>query len=375
MKSSTRRKRRRSAGKMSSWRHRRRKRTTRALSKGSSRPSGRYRSIQKDTAVNQAEDNTAGRDESLLEESHELSDPAAAAAKAEAAAAEMLAEQARLEAQRQTELREAYEAGFREGHFEGGEGVVTRLLPHEMILPGIKVEDLVQSGIHHLPPGSMLPLVTPREVAAELGAALAEARPYSVVRLGDGELLTLAHETIISTEEARRRGPFLPYSGVELPAPDVRDALVASLRKADMIGVPRSRHPSFQGLLFPVFSHYGLDISSLRLTSSTINYELQDQGLLLPLLRGRKVLVAGDRAAGLAGVLSREGIEISGIVTPVRGVHDAEAAVIAASQHTFDVALVAAGIAAVLICTEIAERLGKPALDFGHLANRMENGC
>lgn len=374
MKTSTRRKRRRPAGKMSSWRPRRRKRIPRALSKGSSRPSGRHRLIQKDTAVNQAEENTAGGDEARVEESHELSDPAAAA-EAEAAAAAMLAEQARLEAQRQTELREAYESGFREGHFEGGEGVVTRMLPHEMILPGIRMEDLVQLGISHLPPGSMLPLVTPQEVAAEFGAALAEARPYSVVRLGDGELLTLAHETIISTEEARRRGPFLPYSGVELPAPDVRDALVASLRKADMIGVPRSRHPSFQGLLFPVFNHYGLDISSLRLTSSTINYELQDHGLLLPLLRGRKVLVAGDRAAGLAGVLSREGIEISGIVAPVRGVHDAEAAVIAASQYTFDVALVAAGIAAVLICTEIAERLGKPALDFGHLANRMENGC
>lgn len=364
MKRSARRKRRRAVGKMSSLRSRRRIRTSRSLSKSSSRTSGRHRLIQKDSDVIQTE---ASGVETLPEESQAFTDSAVEA--------EMAAEHARLEAHRQAELREAYDSGFREGYFEGGEGVVTRMLPHEMILPGVKLEDLVQLGIRHLPSGAMLPLATPQEVAAEFGIALAEGRPFSVVRLGDGELLTLAHETIISTEEARRRGPFLPYSGVELPAPDVRNALVASLRKADMIGVPRSRHPSFQGLLFPVCNHFGLDISSLRLTSSTINYELQDQGLLLPLLRGRKVLIAGDHAAGLAQALTKEGIEISGIITPVRGVHDTEAVVIAASQHTFDVALVSAGIAAVLICTEIAGRLGKPAFDFGHLANRMEMKC
>ncbi|WP_435924323.1 GT-D fold domain-containing protein [Paenibacillus sp. DYY-L-2] len=275
----------------------------------------------------------------------------------------------------ESSLRDAYEAGYREGFFEGGEGIVTRLLPPYMILPGVSAENLIDSGIRHLSPEAMIPLLPPRDVARALQDAMDNGRPLSVVRLGDGELLTLAHDTILPFEEVRKRGPFLPYSGVELPAHPIREALADALRKADIIGVPQSRHPSFQGLLFPVFSYYGLNPASLRLTSSTVNYALEEEGLLLPLLRGRKVLIAGNRAEGLAHALQRHDVEISGLVTPIRGVNDTESAVQAASGYSFDIALVAAGIAAVLICTEIAGRLGKPALDFGHLANKLESGA
>ncbi|WP_244861644.1 GT-D fold domain-containing protein [Paenibacillus vini] len=278
------------------------------------------------------------------------------------------------EVQPDPNLSDSYKSGFREGYFEGGEAIVTRLLPPHTILPGVTAEDLIASGIRHLAPGSLLPLLTPSEAASALRDALDSGQPLSLVRLGDGELLTLAHDIVIPTDEARRRGPFLPYAGVELPAYDIREKLAGALRQADIIGVPISRHSSFQGLLFPVLSHYGLDPARLRLASSTVNYELAEEGLMLPLLRGRKVLIAGNRAEGLASVLQREGIEVVGLVTPIRGVYDAEAAVQQASGYSFDIALVAAGIAAVLICTEIASRLGKCALDFGHLANKLESG-
>lgn len=285
------------------------------------------------------------------------------------------AEQENSAAMLESSLRDAYEAGYREGYFEGGEGIVTRLLPPNMIMPGVTVEDLIASGIRQLSPAAMIPLLPPREVAGALQGAMDRGLPLSVIRLGDGELLTLAHDTILPVEEVRKRGPFLPYSGVELPAHPIREALADALRKADIIGVPQSRHPSFQGLLLPVFSHYGLNLTSLRLTSSTVNYALEEDGLLLPLLQGRKVLIVGNRAEGLAQALQPHGIEIGGLITPVRGVHDTELVVRAASGYAFDIALVAAGIAAVLICTEIATRLGKPAFDFGHLANKLENGA
>ncbi|MBU5674061.1 hypothetical protein KQJ23_19670 [Paenibacillus sp. MSJ-6] len=275
----------------------------------------------------------------------------------------------------ESSLRDAYEAGYREGYFEGGEGIVTRLLPPNMIMPGVTVEGLIASGIRQLSPEAIIPLLPAREVARALQDAMDDGLHLSVIRLGDGELLTLAHDTILPMEEVRKRGPFLPYSGVELPAHSIREALADSLRKADIIGVPQSRHPSFQGLLLPVFRHYGLNPASLRLTSSTVNYALEEEGLLLPLLQGRKVLIVGNRAEGLAMALQPHNIEISGLITPVRGVHDTELVVRAASGYAFDIALVAAGIAAVLICTEIASRLGKPAFDFGHLANKLESGA
>lgn len=271
-------------------------------------------------------------------------------------------------------LADSFEAGYQSGCYEGGEAIVARLIPPNLILPGYTVTDLIAAGLRHLPPGAMVRVMSAAEVAAALGAALDAGLPLSIVRVGDGELLTLAHDAILPTEEAQRRGPFLPYAGVELPAPEVRVALASALRKADIIGVPQSRHPSFQGLLFPVFSHYGFDLKAMKLTFSTINYVLAEQGLLLPLLRGRRVLVCGNKAEGLAYTLQRNGIEVAGIISPVQGVQDAENAVLAASGYSFDIALVSAGVAAVIICTEIAARLGKPALDFGHMANKLESG-
>lgn len=271
-------------------------------------------------------------------------------------------------------MQDAYNAGFQNGCFEGGEALVTRLLPPQTILPGCTLADLLTVGIRHLPPGVLLPVLSAAQVAGMLHEALESRRPFSVVRLGDGELLTLAHDLILPADEAKRRGPFLPYAGVELPAPQVREVLAAALRKADIIGVPQSRHPSFQGLLAPVFSRYGLEAASMRLAFSTVNYELAEQGLLRPLLWGKRVLAVGNRAEGLGRVLQDSGIEVAGIVTPVLGVYDAENVLAQAAGYDFDLALVSAGIAAVILCTEIAERLGKPALDFGHVANQMESG-
>ncbi len=274
----------------------------------------------------------------------------------------------------QAAVQDAYHSGYYDGCFEGGEAIVTRLLPRDRILPGATAADLIELGIQQLPPEALFPLLSSVEVALSLHQAMNTGQRCSVVRLGDGELLTLAHDTIISTAEATRRGPFLLYAGVELPAPDIRNALADALRKADIVGVPESRHPSFQALLFPVLSYYGLTPAGLRLTSSTVNYRLVEEGHLLPLLQGRKVLLIGNKAEGLAGILAASGICISGIVSPVIGARAAEQVVQMASGYAFDIALVSAGIAAVLICSELSARLGKVALDFGHMANKLESG-
>ncbi|MNF15190.1 hypothetical protein D3C80_2176880 [compost metagenome] len=44
------------------------------------------------------------------------------------------------------------------------------------------------------------------------------------------------------------------------------------------------------------------------------------------------------------------------------------------AEHTFDIALVAAGIPAVVLCRRIAGELGSVAFDFGHLADKLVTG-
>ncbi|WP_055109175.1 GT-D fold domain-containing protein [Paenibacillus ihumii] len=267
----------------------------------------------------------------------------------------------------------AFEEGYRQGYYEGGEGRLCRHLPPYTVLPDLTLDDVIARGIQQAA-ASLVPIMPPASVFTEIVQALDRRRPLSVVRLGDGELLTLAHDLVISTDQARQWGPFLPYAGVVLPDGAARRALAASLRQASIVGIPESRHPSFQGLLFPVLRKLGISCRELKLTTSTINYALHEQGLFYRMLQGRKLLLIGSRAAGVANVLNSHGFAVAGIITPVNGVHDAARITREAAAVDFDLALVAAGVAAVMICTAIAEELGKVSLDLGHLANRLESG-
>ncbi|WP_234404994.1 GT-D fold domain-containing protein [Paenibacillus bouchesdurhonensis] len=267
----------------------------------------------------------------------------------------------------------AFEEGYRKGYYEGGEGRLCRQLPPYTVLPDLTVDDVIARGILQSA-SSLVPIMPPAAVYAEVVQALDQRLPLSVVRLGDGELLTLAHDMIISTDQARLWGTFLPYAGVILPDGAARGALAYSLRVASIVGIPESRHPSFQGLLFPVLKQLGISYHELKMTTSTINYALHEQGLFYPMLRGRKLLLIGNKADGLANVLSSQGFEVAGIITPVNGVHDVNRIMEEVAFLDFDLALVAAGVAAVMICTAIAEELGKVSFDLGHLANRLEDG-
>ncbi|KAA8748002.1 hypothetical protein FE296_19890 [Paenibacillus sp. UASWS1643] len=266
-----------------------------------------------------------------------------------------------------------YAEGYRDGVFAGGEALVAQHIPPDHILPAVAAADLIAAGFRQYAP-SLTRLSSPHEMAGHIMAALDAQRPLSVVRLGDGELLTLAADTVLPGQEVQELAPFLPYAGVPCSTPDIRAMLAEAIQAADWVGVPISRAPTFQGLLFPVLHHFGIDWSQLKLTSSTINYSLHQSGLVLPLLQGRRVLLIGSQAPELAALLHNRGIHVTGIIGSVAGVMDIPRVMQQTAEHAFDIALVAAGIPAVILCRRIAGELGKVALDFGHLADKLVTG-
>jgi hypothetical protein len=208
-------------------------------------------------------------------------------------------------------------------------------------------------------------------VYQEMEDALREQRSYAFIRLGDGELLTLAQDKVLTSDNIRKEGPFLPYAGVSIPNLAARDEIASCIRSASLIGVPMSRHPHFQPLLFSVLRAHGINIQNLRLTTSTMNYTLHEQGLLMRLLTDRKILVIGDIAEELSKVLTRHGMLVTGMITPVKGYPDVPRVLTEASRYDYDIALIAAGIPAIPIAVHLAGIQGKVTFDFGHLANRM----
>ncbi|RAI96793.1 hypothetical protein DET54_106151 [Paenibacillus pabuli] len=266
-----------------------------------------------------------------------------------------------------------YAEGFRDGVFAGGEALVAQHIPPDHILPDVAAADLIEAGFRQYAP-TLTRLASPHEMAGHIQGALDAQRPLSVVRLGDGELLTLAADTVLPGEQVQELAPFLPYAGVPRSTPDIRAELAEAIRGADWIGVPISRAPTFQGLLFPVLRYFGIDWSRLNLTSSTINYSLHHSGLLLPVVQGRRVLLIGSRAAELGGLLIGRGVHVTGIIGTVEGVADIPRVMQQTAEHSFDIALVAAGIPAVILCSRIAGELGRVAIDFGHLADKLVTG-
>lgn len=273
----------------------------------------------------------------------------------------------------ENERQIAYENGYRTGKYDGGELVLAHLMPENMVLPDIPIEHVIGLGYEQLK-GLLQPLLHPDELYTEVHAALQEKRPFSLVRLGDGELLALSHDKVLSTNLVRREGPFLEYSGMRLPDHEYRDQLAESIRHATVVGVPMARTPNYQGLLLPVFRAYGLRMSQMRLTSSTVNYMLALQGYLLHLLQDKHILIVGNIAEELAAALRQRGLTVSGVVHPVQGMQDIPRVMQEIAQHHFDVALVAAGIPAVILSERIASQYGKVALDIGHLANKIASG-
>lgn len=253
------------------------------------------------------------------------------------------------------------------------EDSVGTLLPPYTVLPEVTAQDVIAAGLN-LFQGQLIHLLRPEDVYQRFVNSLSAQQPLSVVRIGDGELLALAHETVLPLEHALAMGRFLPSAGMALPDPGAREMLVSSLRKADIVGIPQSRLRTYQGLLFPVFRHYGISYRSLTLTTSTINYALHEYGLLQLLLQDKRVLIIGDTAPFLADLLVSASVAVTGVISPVNGFVDIPRVMAEAAVCSFDLALVASGIPAVVICQRIASELGKVALDFGHLADKLVSG-
>ncbi|WP_254776871.1 GT-D fold domain-containing glycosyltransferase [Paenibacillus sp. yr247] len=266
-----------------------------------------------------------------------------------------------------------FSKGFRDGKHTGGDAIVDKCLPKYQILPEVSVEQLIAAGVERLR-SQILHLLTAEQLGDRIVAALNSRAPFSLVRLGDGELLTMAQETIMPIEQILEEGPFLPYAGVNVPNLEVKGELVKAIRGASVVGIPKLRVRNFQPLAFSVFRTENIDYHQLTLTDSLVNYYLYQTGYLSRITQGRRVLVVGNQASQLAEVLRNHNVTIAGEVTPVHGVTDIPRIKSVIAQHDFDLALVSAGVSAVILSEWIASEMGKVAIDFGHLADAIVVG-
>lgn len=214
-------------------------------------------------------------------------------------------------------------------------------------------------------------LISPDEIINRISQAYKLKKKLSLVRLGDGEALALAQDLVLPCSEVRKRN-FLPYAGLVVPNLKARDEVAESVKKASIVGVAMNNLPDFTPLLMSALEAHNININNLQLTNACINYFLLEKDRLKKFLLKEprpRVLLIGNKTDKLATIMRKSEVRVIAAIKPVMGVRDWRRVMKTVAQYKFDIALVSAGIAAVMISEKIANHMNKIAIDFGHVAN------
>ncbi|MGE5529350.1 MAG: GT-D fold domain-containing glycosyltransferase [Patescibacteria group bacterium] len=210
-----------------------------------------------------------------------------------------------------------------------------------------------------------------REVADLITRACEARKPFALIRLGDGEALALAQGSVRTLAQVASYA-FLREAGVIVPDLRARDLVAAAVRLADVVGVAARRDPpEFAPLTEEAFAYFNLQ--PRLLCDCCVNYALQGEGLLVPLLAGRRLFLVNRRWPRWAEALeSVYGLTVGGGAA-VDHFGEIEKALAAAGRERFDVALVAAGVPATWLSVALARQNRCVALDLGRLADLMSS--
>ncbi|QTL96786.1 hypothetical protein GM661_01750 [Iocasia frigidifontis] len=200
-------------------------------------------------------------------------------------------------------------------------------------------------------------------VFSRLKKSLYQGEGFSLIRIGDGETRAIAHNDLISMDAIP---PWLSYAGVELPDKGLKDKLLKSIRCADIIGLPFEKNYFFKPLMLEIIKKYGLAFSNI--CNNRINYDLYTLGYLNSLLKGRRIIIVGRKAAEAAGCFAAANLVATYDLPGMYGVDNTYREI--SKKRDFEIALVAAGIPAVVLCPKLA-RLDKIALDLGHVLDSI----
>lgn len=273
-----------------------------------------------------------------------------------------------------------------EGLYRGGEHFVSRKLGKNNYIP-INVEEIIEAGLVNLKK-QILPLEGPEEIANKIRSALRKGNGFSVISLGDGELIVLAHDILLSTAEIKKNQRLvlqerkitsqkdefpLLNTGINLPNHHIRDTLAKNVLEAHAVGIPTSRYPTYQCMFNNLVKHYQWPLNKMSLTNSVIGYRLNHTTIYHELLSNYKVLLIGNKMNEGKAYFNKLGYNSIVGTIPVPGFNSYEGVIKEANKYDFDIALVAAGVAANVICVELSKKK-KIAIDIGRLIDEYIQG-
>ena len=221
-------------------------------------------------------------------------------------------------------------------------------------------------------------LISTIEVLNRVQIALKQKKPFSLVRIGDGENIVLAQNVLLSPKEVLnsywvKQSDTGRGKGVTLPNLNLRNQMVKAIRRADLVGICRQKNDEVsvpskykRELTNKLFERFHLKPSNLCYVF--VNRKMVSYRLFWDIIHRYRTLLVSKWAEAYAEKITREYTYLKPrIVGCIDFTHYKQIPDILAQlgKYRFDLALVSAGVNSVLLAPAIAERYGKTALDFG----------
>lgn len=226
------------------------------------------------------------------------------------------------------------------------------------------------------------------EVIGKIAKALEEKTPLSVVRVGDGENLCLAqyHVWPIRKVLKTRWGTLsrkTKWKGVRLPNVKLREALIQSIKKADIVGIPyeddkeilaeKSNH--LRPLTDACFERYG--IRPKAICHTFVNRHMVEYEEFWEMLRGKRIAIISRWGNDFKKWVSKKynAFDIKFVKTIRIDRFEQISSVLRKMRSVeCDLVFISAGVNAVILAQKLAEKQGRIAVDFGKSAVFMVKG-
>jgi len=210
-------------------------------------------------------------------------------------------------------------------------------------------------------------------VTQQIVDAQRAGRPYSLIRLGDGENAVLSavlgdeYRELAWVAQGDHR-----YCGVVPPNPKAAAELIHAIRHADMVGVLyQGVNKWYRPMTQQLFG--ALQLYPKQITYAYNNLALAEQKGYLELIHSSKIVIVGRLADSLAEYLKPFGVPV--VATLMTSWYDdVDPLLTQLGAIDFDVCLACCGVNADIISQQVAERYGKIGIDFGSAANCLVHG-
>ncbi|MEW4267079.1 GT-D fold domain-containing glycosyltransferase [Priestia aryabhattai] len=222
-------------------------------------------------------------------------------------------------------------------------------------------------------------LLTVDQVLKKLNKAIKKKKPFSLVRVGDGENIVLAQNSIMTIEEvlkekwAQRANQDRRLKGVTLPNLTLRNQMVNAIKGANIVGIPFYNNDPIltddrlkRELTDQVFNYF--HINPKKSCHTFVNRVFAQKKRFWKLLKNKKILLISQWSEQSAQILREKPYNLNVSMTLNFDHYDQmehTLETIKVNKENFDIALISCGVNSVVLAHKVAEITGNIGIDFG----------